>query len=121
MGKIGTEECGIVLYMRQEGRGIGLGAKLHAYELQERGLDTVEANEELGFAADLRGYGPAAQMLKALGVERIRLMTNNPNKVSGLEEFGITIAERLPCVVETNEHNRRYLDTKKEKLGHLFE
>ena len=111
---------GVILYMRQEGRGIGLANKLHAYHLQEKGMDTVEANVALGFAPDLRDYGEGAQILVDLGVKKLRLMTNNPCKIKGLEGYGLTIAERVPIVIPPNAHDRRYLDTKKEKMGHLF-
>ena len=113
---------GVVLYMRQEGRGIGLLPKLHAYRLQqEEGLDTVEANQRLGFAPDLRHYGIGAQILFDLGVRDIRLLTNNPKKVVGLEGYGLRIVEQLPIQVDPNEFNRRYLRTKKEKLGHQLD
>jgi 3,4-dihydroxy 2-butanone 4-phosphate synthase/GTP cyclohydrolase II len=111
---------GVVLYMRQEGRGIGLANKIHAYELQEKGLDTVEANERLGFAADLRDYGVGAQILADLGLTSLRLITNNPRKVVGLEAYGLKIVERVPLVFPATEHSRRYLETKKSKLGHLI-
>jgi 3,4-dihydroxy 2-butanone 4-phosphate synthase/GTP cyclohydrolase II len=111
---------GVLVYMRQEGRGIGLAAKIHAYKLQEQGLDTVEANEKLGFPVDLREYGTGAQILVDLGVRHIRLLTNNPKKVVGLEGFGLNIVEQLPIKAETNPHNARYLETKREKMGHLL-
>ena len=111
---------GVVLYMRQEGRGIGLENKIHAYALQEEGLDTVEANVRLGFAADLRDYGVGAQILSDLGLHRIRLVTNNPRKVIGLEGYGLEIVERVPLIYPENEHNKKYLQTKREKLGHLL-
>lgn len=111
---------GVLLYMRQEGRGIGLINKLKAYELQEQGFDTVEANMKLGFAADLRDYGIGAQILKDLGVKSIRLLTNNPRKIAGLEGYGLSIAERVPLQMKENESNTNYLHTKKAKLGHLL-
>lgn len=117
---VGEEKHGVILYMRQEGRGIGLANKIHAYALQDKGLDTVEANEELGFEADLRDYGIGAQILADLGLKRIRLLTNNPRKVVGLEGYGLIITERLPLVCEPGEDNQRYLATKREKLGHIY-
>ncbi len=120
MSMIAREGCGALLYMRQEGRGIGLEQKLHAYKLQEKGLDTVEANIKLGFAPDLREYGAGAQMLADMGVKRLRLMTNNPKKISGLAGYGLEIVERVPIVVEPTAFDRRYLDTKREKMGHLL-
>lgn len=111
---------GVLVYMRQEGRGIGLPAKIHAYKLQEQGLDTVEANEKLGYAPDLRDYGLGAQILSDLGVRKIRLMTNNPRKVVGLEAFNLEIVEQVPIRSVANPHNARYLATKKKKLGHLL-
>jgi 3,4-dihydroxy 2-butanone 4-phosphate synthase/GTP cyclohydrolase II len=120
MEMIEREGRGAVLYMRQEGRGIGLANKLYAYRLQENGLDTVEANERLGFAADLRDYGTGAQILSRLGLRDIRLMTNNPRKVVGLEGHGLHIVERVPLVIPPCEYNRRYMETKREKLGHIY-
>jgi 3,4-dihydroxy 2-butanone 4-phosphate synthase/GTP cyclohydrolase II len=117
---IGREGKGIVLYMRQEGRGIGLANKLKAYKLQEEGLDTVEANEKLGFRPDLRDYGIGAQILRDLGVAKIRLMTNNPKKVVGLHGYGLDILERVPLEIEVNSSNEKYLKTKRDKLGHLI-
>ena len=117
---IEEEGRGVLLYLSQEGRGIGLSAKLHAYQLQDEGLDTVEANERLGFEADARDYSIAAQMLAHLGLQKIRLITNNPAKVSGLEKNRLAVAERVPLVVHPNEHNERYLQTKKQKLGHIL-
>ena len=113
-----ASEGGVLLYLRQEGRGIGLPAKIHAYKLQEQGLDTVEANEKLGFGSDLRDYGMGAQILCDLGVRRIRLLTNNPRKVIGLEGYGLEIVEQLPIRSSTNPHNEKYLATKKKKMGH---
>lgn len=109
---------GVLVYMRQEGRGIGLSNKVCAYELQDQGMDTVEANEELGFSADLRDYGFGAQILSDLGLSSIRLLTNNPRKVVGLEGYGLHISETVPIEIEPNEHNQEYLQTKVEKLGH---
>jgi GTP cyclohydrolase II len=111
---------GILLYLAQEGRGIGLINKLRAYRLQDQGFDTIEANERLGFEADERLYGIAAKMLSLLGHKSVRLMTNNPEKVAALQAAGITVAERVPHAFESNEHNRAYLDTKAKKAGHLF-
>jgi len=120
MAMIEKEGRGAVVYMRQEGRGIGLANKLHAYRKQEEGLDTVEANEALGFPPDLRDYGEGAQILTDLGIRQVRLMTNNPCKIKGLDGYGITIAERVPIVIPANAHDQRYLDTKKHKMGHLI-
>ncbi|MFS1512293.1 bifunctional 3,4-dihydroxy-2-butanone-4-phosphate synthase/GTP cyclohydrolase II [Chengkuizengella sp. SCS-71B] len=118
--QIHDEGSGILLYMRQEGRGIGLINKLKAYELQEQGLDTVDANLKLGFAPDLRDYGIGAQILKDLGVRKIRLLTNNPRKITGLEGYGMEVVERIPLQIEENEDNTNYLHTKQSKLGHLL-
>ena len=120
MEMIEKEGRGAVLYMRQEGRGIGLANKLHAYRLQEKGMDTVEANVALGFAPDLRDYGEGAQILVDLGIRKLRLMTNNPCKIAGLEGYGLKIVERVPIVIPATTHDKRYLDTKKEKMGHLI-
>jgi len=112
--------AGILIYEQQEGRGIGLMAKLQAYELQDAGLDTVEANERLGFKADHRDFALPGEMLKALGVTRVRLLSNNPEKVEALQRAGVEVVERVPCEVEPSPHAEEYLKTKKEKLGHLF-
>ncbi|MDR0361552.1 MAG: bifunctional 3,4-dihydroxy-2-butanone-4-phosphate synthase/GTP cyclohydrolase II [Planctomycetota bacterium] len=120
MRMVAHEGRGIILYMRQEGRGIGLENKLKAYELQERGMDTVEANVKLGFPADLRDYGLGAQMLSDLGATKLRLITNNPKKIAGLSGYGLEIVERVPLRMEPHNENARYLETKRTKLGHLL-
>src|ERR1700735_5939720 len=120
LAMIAQEGAGILIYEQQEGRGIGLMAKLQAYELQDAGLDTVEANERLGFKADHRDFALPGQMLKALGVSRVRLLSNNPEKVEALEQAGIEVVERVPCEVIASPYAEEYLKTKKEKLGHLF-
>ena len=120
MEAVEREGRGAVLYMRQEGRGIGLEQKLHAYHLQEKGMDTVEANVALGFAPDLRDYGEGAQILADLGIRKVRLLTNNPCKVKGLDGYGIEIAERVPIVIPPNAHDRRYMETKRTKMGHIL-
>ncbi len=118
MGSISEEGSGVLLYMRQEGRGIGLRAKIHAYKLQEQGYDTVEANEKLGYPGDLRDYGIGAQILYDLGVRKIRLMTNNPKKVVGLDAHRLSIVEQVPVKLPSNPHNMRYLETKRDRMGH---
>jgi len=118
MKKIEEHGSGALVYMRQEGRGIGLGPKIHAYKLQEQGLDTVEANERLGFPMDLRDYGLGAQILSDLGIKKIRLLTNNPRKIVGLDGHGLEIVEQLPIIARANPHNARYLETKRRKMGH---
>ena len=120
LSMIAEQGAGILIYEQQEGRGIGLMAKLQAYELQDQGLDTVEANESLGFKADHREFALPAEILKALGVASVRLLSNNPDKVAALEKGGIVVAERVPCEVSPSEHSEDYLKTKKEKMGHLF-
>jgi 3,4-dihydroxy 2-butanone 4-phosphate synthase/GTP cyclohydrolase II len=120
MEMVQMEGLGVILYMQQEGRGIGLANKLKAYGLQDKGLDTVEANEELGFAADLRDYGVGAQILAALGVRKMRLMTNNPKKIIGLEGYGLEVTDRVPIETEPRPENLKYLVTKCQKLGHLL-
>ncbi|MBC8486808.1 MAG: bifunctional 3,4-dihydroxy-2-butanone-4-phosphate synthase/GTP cyclohydrolase II [Bacteroidetes bacterium] len=118
--RIASEGRGILLYMRQEGRGIGLINKLKAYHLQDNGMDTVEANEALGFTADLRDYGIGAEILADLGAKELRLMTNNPKKISGIYGFGLKVVERIPLEINHNKNNHFYLETKKTKLGHIF-
>lgn len=117
---VGESERGLVIYLPQEGRGIGLLNKLRAYSLQDRGMDTVEANHALGFADDLRDYGQAAEVIKALGVSSICLLTNNPTKVRSLEEHGVVVSAVISLKVTANKHNARYLETKREKSGHLL-
>ena len=120
MEQVENEGRGVVLYMRQEGRGIGLVNKIKAYAFQEKGKDTVEANEELGFKADLRDYGIGAQILKDLGLKKIRLMTNNPKKIVGLQGYDLEIVDRIPIEIKPNPYNEKYLSTKRDKLGHLI-
>lgn len=120
MHKVGKRGVGVVLYMRQEGRGIGLKHKIHAYALQDEGLDTVDANTELGFDPDMRDYCAAAQMLKELGVDNLEIMTNNPEKIAGLEKYGVEVSKRTPIVIDPTAYNDFYLETKKKRLGHLL-
>ncbi|UCG79794.1 MAG: GTP cyclohydrolase II, partial [Desulfobacterales bacterium] len=120
MKMIDEEGTGVLLYIRQEGRGIGLLNKMKAYALQDQGHDTVEANEMLGFQADLRNYGIGAQILVSLGVRKMRLMTNNPKKIVGLEGYGLTMVEQVPIEMKPNEYNQGYLSCKKSKMGHLL-
>jgi GTP cyclohydrolase II len=120
LSMIAEKGAGILIYEQQEGRGIGLMAKLQAYELQDAGLDTVEANERLGFKNDYRDFALPAGILRALGVTRVRLLSNNPEKVEALERAGVHVVERVPCEVTPSPHAEEYLKTKKEKLGHLF-
>ena len=117
---IAAEGAGVLIYEQQEGRGIGLAAKLKAYQLQDAGMDTVEANEKLGFKADHRGYELPAEVLKALKLRAVRLLSNNPQKVAALERSGVRVVERVPCEVEPHARSRAYMKTKKEKLGHLI-
>ncbi|MFQ3169911.1 MAG: 3,4-dihydroxy 2-butanone 4-phosphate synthase/GTP cyclohydrolase II, partial [Limisphaerales bacterium] len=120
MKQVSAAGHGVILYMRQEGRGIGLAPKIKAYKLQQKGYDTVEANEKLGFPMDLREYGIGAQILVDLGIKKIRLLTNNPKKIVGLEGYGLEVVEQVPIRVKPNKHNKSYLKTKREKLGHLL-
>jgi GTP cyclohydrolase II len=115
------KKCGILIYLDQEGRGIGLVNKIKAYALQEEGMDTVEANVHLGFGEDLRDYGIAAEILKYFGIKEIRLLTNNPKKISDLEAHGIKIVERIPLITEPNEYNKKYLETKRKRMKHMLE
>lgn len=120
MRRVADEGRGVILYLRQEGRGIGLLNKIKAYKLQDEGADTVEANEQLGFGADMRDYSICRSMLNHLGIKKIRLMTNNPRKVDALESLGFTVVERVPLQSASNPHNAKYLATKAGKMGHLF-
>ena len=118
--KIGQAPSGVLVYLPQEGRGIGLMNKLRAYQLQDQGMDTVEANEALGFASDARAYEFPAKILKQLGATKIRLLSNNPEKVRQLEEYGVKVVERVPCQPRVSKTSRKYLETKKSKMGHLL-
>jgi GTP cyclohydrolase II len=118
---INSQERGVVIYLRQEGRGIGLLNKLKAYDLQDRGYDTVDANNHLGLPTDARSYEAAAEIIRLLGIESVALITNNPDKIEGLQENNITVTDRIPVIIRSNLHNKRYLQTKKERLGHLLE
>jgi len=120
LSAIATAGAGVLVYEQQEGRGIGLMAKLQAYELQDQGRDTVQANEDLGFKADERLFALPAEVLKSLGLKEVRLLSNNPDKVAALERAGVKVVERVPCEVEAHSASENYLKTKKEKLGHLF-
>jgi 3,4-dihydroxy 2-butanone 4-phosphate synthase/GTP cyclohydrolase II len=120
LSRIDEEGKGVLLYMNQEGRGIGLLNKLKAYKLQEQGFDTVEANLQLGFRMDERDYGVGAQILRSLGISKMRLLTNNPTKRAGLTGYGLEIIERIPIEVPANPHNREYLATKRDKMGHAL-
>jgi 3,4-dihydroxy 2-butanone 4-phosphate synthase/GTP cyclohydrolase II len=120
MRMIDQAGAGAIVYLRQEGRGIGLVRKLQAYALQENGMDTVQANEALGFRPDLRDYGIGAQILVDLGLSSVRILTNNPKKIVGLEGYGLSVVEQVPIQVEPNQHNRNYLNAKRDKLGHLL-
>lgn len=120
LSMIAREKRGVLLYMRQEGRGIGLLNKLKAYKLQDEGFDTVDANVALGFPPDMREYGTGAEILRDLGLKQIRLMTNNPRKITGLEDYGIEIVERVPLLISPNEYNEKYMNTKELRMGHLL-
>ncbi|HVW83795.1 MAG TPA: GTP cyclohydrolase II, partial [Bryobacteraceae bacterium] len=119
--EIGSEGRGLIVYENQEGRGIGIMNKLRAYELQDHGADTVEANEQLGFESDLRNYALPAAILRHLGIRSVRLLSNNPEKVKALQDAGIEVAERVPCIADVHESRRSYLETKREKMGHLLD
>lgn len=120
MKRIEEEGQGVLVYLRQEGRGIGLANKLRAYELQDQGCNTIEANEKLGFPADMRDYRIGAEILKALGVKSVRLLTNNPLKLDGLDEYGIKVVERVPVKIKANPYDKDYLQVKKEQMGHML-
>lgn len=118
--KIASEEAGLIIYMAQEGRGIGLGNKIKAYELQDEGMNTVEANESLGFEADERNYSICGEILSSMNIASVRLMTNNPSKIEGLTDSGIDVVDRVSIEVDASEHNKDYLDVKADRMGHLF-
>ena len=118
--KIASEEAGLIIYMAQEGRGIGLGNKIKAYELQDEGMNTVEANESLGFEADERNYSVCGEILSSMNIASVRLMTNNPSKIEGLIDSGINVVDRVSIEVDASEHNKDYLDVKADRMGHLF-
>jgi GTP cyclohydrolase II len=118
---VSTKERGVIIYLRQEGRGIGLLNKLKAYDLQDRGLDTVDANNHLGLPTDARSYEAAAEIIRLLGIESVALITNNPEKIKGLRNNRVTVTERIPVIIRSNLHNKRYLRTKQERLGHLLD
>jgi len=118
---VNSKGTGVIIYLRQEGRGIGLLNKLKAYDLQDQGLDTVDANHQLGLPTDARSYEAAAEIIRLLGIESVALITNNPEKIKGLQENEITVTARIPVIIRSNLHNKRYLRTKKERLGHLLE
>ena len=118
--KIASEEAGLIIYMAQEGRGIGLGNKIKAYELQDEGMNTVEANESLGFEADERNYSICGEILSSMNIASVRLMTNNPSKIEGLIDSGIDVVDRVSIEVDASEHNKDYLDVKADRMGHLF-
>ena len=118
---VNSKGTGVIIYLRQEGRGIGLLNKLKAYDLQDQGLDTVDANNHLGLPTDARSYEAAAEIIRLLGIESVALITNNPDKIKGLQENNITVTDRIPVIIRSNLHNKRYLRTKKERLGHLLE
>ena len=120
LNQIAKKELGVIFYLQQEGRGIGLSNKIRAYNLQDKGLDTVEANHQLGFEEDERSYETVSEMISFLGIKKIDLMTNNPKKIDALKSFGVIINQRIPLSTDTNKHNQKYISTKIKKLGHLF-
>ncbi|MBI5227383.1 GTP cyclohydrolase II [Candidatus Micrarchaeota archaeon] len=120
MEYIAKKKCGMIIYLDQEGRGIGLANKIKAYALQDQGYDTIEANQKLGFESDLRDYNSAADILKQFGITTVEIITNNPKKIEYLENNGITVAKRIPIITKSNKHNKKYLKTKKEKMEHML-